>query len=75
MSGGCPVLIREGGLDELISIDDQTELRVDQLDPAAIEEVRQLIASRGGRVLEVQKPRTTLESYFLDVTRSPEKPS
>jgi ABC-2 type transport system ATP-binding protein len=63
-------LIREGRLDELISIENQTELILENVNPAALAQVRAILAESGARVLAERKPQTTLENFFLDVTSS-----
>jgi ABC-2 type transport system ATP-binding protein len=61
-------LIREGRLDELISIENQTELIVENAAPQLLSEVESLITRSGARVVETRKPQTTLERYFIEVT-------
>lgn len=65
-------MVREGALQELISLEDQTELLLKDAPPALIEDVRQLIANKypQATVLRADKPRTTLERLFLEVTDS-----
>jgi len=62
-------LIREGPLDELIGIENQTELIVEEAGPELLEAIRNLVQEKGGRVVRESRPQTTLESYFLDVTK------
>ncbi len=64
-------LVREGQLGDLISIEDQTELILEDASPELLAELEALIAAKGARVLERRKPQTTLERYFLDVTSGP----
>jgi ABC-2 type transport system ATP-binding protein len=64
------VLIREGRLDELISIENQTELILENASPELLAELQSLIAKSPARILEQRQPHTTLERYFLEVTRS-----
>ena len=64
------VLVREGRLDELISIENQTELIVEHASPEVIAQVHELLTKSGARILTERKPQTTLENYFLDVTSS-----
>jgi len=55
----------EGGrLDELISIENQTEIILEGASPEVLEEVRGLLAKSGARVLAERKPQTTLERFF-----------
>ena len=64
------VLVREGRLDDLISIEDQSEMIFENAPPALLAEIEQLLAKSypEARLLETRKPRTTLERYFLEVT-------
>ena len=62
------LLVREGRLDELISIQSQTEIVLENASPEVVAQVRSLVAESGGRVLAERKPQTTLEKFFLEVT-------
>ena len=68
-------LIREGPLDDLIAIENQTELVLENVSPALLAEIRTRITAEGGRVVGQGRPQQNLERYFLDVTReqSPKK--
>jgi ABC-2 type transport system ATP-binding protein len=63
-------LIREGRLDELISIENQSEIILENASPETLARVRSLLEQSGARVLAERKPQTTLENFFLDVTSS-----
>lgn len=65
-------LVREGELDELISVENQTEYILESVPPETLAELESLISKSGGRVIAKRKPQTTLEGYFLDVTRTSE---
>jgi len=62
------VLVREGRLDELISIENQTELILENASPELLAAIERQSAAGGARLIEKRKPQTTLEQYFLDVT-------
>ena len=63
------VLIREGPLTELISIENQTELILENAPEDLLREIQATIArTPGSRLLEQRKPQTTLERFFLEVT-------
>jgi ABC-2 type transport system ATP-binding protein len=62
------VLVREGQLDELISIENQTELILENASPEVLAEIRALATRSQARVVDLRKPQTTLERYFLEVT-------
>jgi ABC-2 type transport system ATP-binding protein len=59
-------MIKEGRLEDLIAIEDQTELILKDADPALIAEIKALIARDAKAELICSgKPRTTLERLFL----------
>ena len=62
-------LVREGALDDLISIENQTELVLENATPALLSDLRARAESAGARVVSTHKPQQNLERYFLDVTR------
>ena len=66
-------LIREGRLDELISIEDQTELILENASPELLAAIQDAIAKSSAKLVEQRKPQKTLERYFLDVTTPPQK--
>ena len=61
-------MIREGKLEDLISIQSQTELILENATPALLAEIQAMIAASPAKLLEQRKPQKTLERYFLDVT-------
>ena len=61
-------LIREGALDDLISIENQTEFVLENASPALLAELRQRAEAAGAKVLGEHRPQQNLERYFLDVT-------
>lgn len=61
-------LVREGRLTDLISIENQTEMILENSSPELIAEIEALIAKSNARLVEKRKPQTTLERFFLDVT-------
>lgn len=64
------VLVKEGQLNDLISIEDETEMIFRDAPPAMLAEIEAMMKKSYPqvRLLETRKPRTTLESYFLEVT-------
>jgi len=64
-------LIREGKLEDLISIQNQTELILEDASPELLSELQAVIANSSARLLDQRKPQKTLERYFLDVTTKP----
>lgn len=65
-------MLREGALKDLIAVEDQTELLLKNAPPALIDDVRDLISRKyaGTELLRADKPSTTLERLFLEVTDS-----
>jgi ABC-2 type transport system ATP-binding protein len=61
-------MVREGKLEDLISIENQTELILENASPALLAELQAAIAKSTARVVDQRKPQKTLERYFLDVT-------
>jgi len=61
-------LVREGPLDQLISVETQTELILENATPELLAELRAAVARRGATIVEERKPQRTLERYFLEVT-------
>jgi ABC-2 type transport system ATP-binding protein len=66
-------LIREGALQELISIENQTELILENVPPAVLADIEARLAASGAKLVDKRKPQTTLERYFLEVTGEDEK--
>ena len=61
-------LVREGALDDLISIENQTEFVLENATPELLAELRQRAESAGAKVLCEHRPQQNLERYFLGVT-------
>lgn len=61
-------LVREGRLEDLISIENQTELIIENATPELLSQIASLTTKSGARVIEQRKPQTTLERFFLEVT-------
>ena len=68
------VLVREGKLDDLISIEDQTEVIFRDAPPELLAEIQAMVRKSYPRtsLMETRKPQTTLERYFLEVTAGAE---
>jgi ABC-2 type transport system ATP-binding protein len=59
-------LVREGRLEDLIAIEDQSEIVLRDASPELLEKIRALVESTpGAMVVKTGKPRTTLERLFL----------
>lgn len=63
-------MVREGRLDELIAVENQTEIILEDASPELLGRIRGLVAAdpSSGRLLQMGNPRTTLERLFLKAT-------
>jgi ABC-2 type transport system ATP-binding protein len=62
------VLVREGRLEELIAIENQTELVVADASSGLVDEIESLINRSNAKLIERRRSTTTLEKLFLDAT-------
>ena len=60
-------MVKEGRLEDLISLENQTEIILENATPEVLEKIRAL-AKDGVSLVEMGKPRTTLEKMFLEST-------
>jgi ABC-2 type transport system ATP-binding protein len=65
-------LVREGHLDELLAIEDQTKLVLENASDRLLEEIERLASKSRAKVVERRKSTTTLERLFLDATSDEE---
>ena len=65
-------LVREGRLDELIAIENQTELILENASDALIGEIETLAAKSNAKLIARRKPTISLERLFLEATRNPD---
>lgn len=64
-------MVREGKLDELLSIETQSEIILENASPELLDSLSaQIAADDGARLVRTGRPRTTLESLFLRETKS-----
>jgi ABC-2 type transport system ATP-binding protein len=63
------VLVREGRLEELIAIENQTELVLENASDSLLDRINALAASSNARLIARRKSTTTLERLFLDSTK------
>ncbi len=61
-------LVREGRLDDLLAVEDQTELLLENAPADLLREISALAERSGARVVEQRRSRTTLERLFLEAT-------
>src|SRR6266478_5583871 len=66
------VLVREGHLQELIAIENQTEFVIADASTQLINEIESFINRSDAKLIERRKSTTTLERLFLDATRNDE---
>src|SRR6201993_3683705 len=66
------VLVREGRLQELIAIENQTELVITDASDELIREIESVVARSNGKLIERRKSTTTLERLFLEATKADE---
>lgn len=63
-------MVREGRVEDLIAVENQTEMVLENATPALLAKIEALIKMEGGetRLLRSGHPRTTLERLFLEAT-------
>jgi ABC-2 type transport system ATP-binding protein len=66
------VLVREGRLEELLAIENQTELVLENASDKLVNEVEALAANSGAKLVARRRSTTTLERLFLEATRNDE---
>jgi ABC-2 type transport system ATP-binding protein len=69
------VLVREGGLQELIAIENQTELVIADASDELVREIESFVQRSNAKLLERRKSTTTLERLFLESTGGDDKSS
>ena len=69
------VLVREGRLQELIAIENQTELVIAGASDDLVHEIEMFISRSNAKLLERRKSTTTLERLFLESTGGDDKSS
>src|SRR5215469_6069329 len=67
------VLVREGGLQELIAIGNQTELVITDASDELVREIESFISRSNAKLLDCRKSTTTLERLFLESTAGNDK--
>ena len=69
------VLVREGRLQELIAIENQTELVIAGASDDLVQEIESFIGRSNAKLIERRKSTTTLERLFLESTGGNDKSS
>lgn len=69
-------MVREGRLEDLVAVENQTELVLENATPELLAEINTLIQAAGkdARLLRSGRPRTTLERLFIEATQESGKP-
>lgn len=61
-------MIREGALEDLVSVKNQTEFIIENLPPEIRLQIEQLVQKSGSKLLCSRQPQRSLESVFLELT-------
>src|SRR6266705_1014688 len=69
------VLVREGRLQDLVAIENQTELILENASDDLVHEIESVIGRSNAKLLERRKSTTTLERLFLESTGGNDKSS
>jgi ABC-2 type transport system ATP-binding protein len=62
-----------GRVDDLLKVQDVTEIQAKGLDDKTKQEIRDVIARSNGELLQMDNPTTTMEQLFLDIVRESEQ--
>ena len=65
------VLVREGAVEELLALENQTDVVLRNASPDLLGEIAAVAERAGASVIEHRKSHTTLEQLFLETTRQP----
>jgi ABC-2 type transport system ATP-binding protein len=66
------ILVREGALQDLLSIENQTDVVLKDASPKLLREIETLAVNSGARLIEQNRSRTSLERLFLEATQAPD---
>lgn len=69
------VLVREGRVEDLLAIENQTELILENATPEILTQISTLLKRSSTRLVEQRQPQTTLESLFLEATKAKPPPA
>lgn len=65
------ILVREGRVEDLLAIENQTELILENATPEVLAQIASLLGKSSTRLVEQRQPQTTLERLFLEATAGP----
>ncbi|CAN5483545.1 ABC transporter ATP-binding protein [soil metagenome] len=68
------VLVREGRVEDLLAIENQTELILENATPEVLGQISALLDQTKTRLVEQRRPQTTLEGLFLEATKTSSAP-
>ena len=67
-------IVKEGRLEDLIAIEDQTEVLIKNATPEMLSNIQEIIQNNStSEFIRMGKPRTTLERLFLDEAKRSDK--
>jgi ABC-2 type transport system ATP-binding protein len=61
-------MIREGSLDDLVCVKNQTEFVIENAPPELAAQIQNLVAQSPARLVATRQPERSLESVFLELT-------
>ena len=67
------VLVREGRVEDLLAVENQTELILQNATPHVLDQIAALLEESSTRIVETRQPQTTLENLFLRATKKPDE--
>lgn len=67
------LMMKEGPLEELVTVEGQTEYLVESAPPELAEKIAELVKASGGKLVETRKPQTTLERIFIQAAEEHRK--
>jgi ABC-2 type transport system ATP-binding protein len=62
-----------GRVDELLRVEEETQIRCSQLSEAAIADLKEVMAKHQAEVKDISNPQSTLEQLFLEIVRQSEE--
>jgi ABC-2 type transport system ATP-binding protein len=65
------VLVREGRVEDLLAIENQTELILQNATPEVLARIAALLEKSSAQLIEQRRSQTTLERLFLEATKAP----
>jgi ABC-2 type transport system ATP-binding protein len=68
-------LVREGRLEELVAIENRSELVLENASEALVNEIEKLAANSNAKLIERRRSTATLERLFLDATGKADEPA